>query len=167
MSDQEPLTPELKGLEAALASLTPTPLAVADRDRLMFAAGRAERIRAQRMNFGGAAVLVAALTIMTIWVQKPRSEPPTQQQAGTLIRVPPGASVVFEHDNQERVRIRVPSMDEVPSSFSIADLASPTSYFQLRRQLNSLDAVTADAAPPSSSVAPASSPQALFHELLN
>jgi hypothetical protein len=142
MSDQEPLAQELRAVEAALTSLVPMPPAAADRDRLMFAAGRAAA-GPQRPWVWPAALAATALLALVVGR---RTAPQLVVGPEPQIARP----TITEHD---------------PESFVVT--TSPSSYLQLRRQLDRLDyadvgGVSTDAR----SHAPASH-QALLHELLN
>lgn len=145
MSDREPLAPELKAVEAALASLAPLPTTTADRDRLMFAAGRAA---VQRPSPWPQSLAVAVVVFGFLYLNRQGSQPtspPTQRLAGTTTAVPPGAAIAFEK----------------------ADFTNPSSYLQLRR--NAVDLDTSIAAVPVTAPMHAvpTSRQDMIRELLN
>lgn len=141
MSDREPLTPELKAVEAALSGLVPMPATAADRDRLMFVAGRAAG-RSQRSWAWSAATAATVLAALIIG----------RQTAPQLANAPApqiAQSITIEPD---------------ADAFVAAN--SPTSYLQLRRNLERFD--VADVGPaPSAAASRPTSHQALLHELLN
>lgn len=143
MSDREPLAPDLKALEAALASLTPAPTSAAERDRLMFAAGRAATHRAPHW-FRDVATYVGIFLALMLgrWSAQLGAPSPTLQ-------------------------IAAPIAIEPNHSTAAANLAAPSSYFQLRRHLDTLELAGVDSVPSTSGAAPPTSPQALMHELLN
>jgi hypothetical protein len=143
MSDREPLTPELKAVEAALASLAPTAASAAERDRLMFAAGRAAaRPRGAWPQVVGTIGLAAAAILVGRF---------------TAPRVVPSPEPL----------IAAPTVTEPERSVAISASASPSSYVQLRRQLPGLDFADAGPVPTAAPVAGPTSRQALLHELLN
>jgi hypothetical protein len=129
-------------LEASLSSLVPTSPSAADRDRLMFAAGRAAA-GSQRPWAWSAALAATALLALVVGR---RTAP--QLVAGPEPQI--ARPTITEHE---------------PESFVVTTL--PSSYLQLRRHLDRLDfADVGGVATDARSHAPASH-QALLHELLN
>lgn len=143
MSDRESLAPELKAVEAALSSLAPTSPTAADRDRLMFAAGRAAT-GPRRPWVWPVAAVATALVALVVGRQ-------TAPQPANVPASPIAQPMTIEH----RADVFVAA-------------TSPSSYLQLRRRFHRLDAVAdvgAAAADPNSPHP--TSHQALLHELLN
>jgi hypothetical protein len=143
MSDREPLAPELKAVEAALASLAPTPASTAERDRLMFAAGRAAaRPRSAWPQVVGAIGLVAAALVAGRFTA-PRVAPAPDPQ------------------------IAAPIMTSDESSFAATAAVSPNSYLGLRSHIEQFDFADARSVGAAGSVVGPLSRQALMDELLN
>lgn len=130
-----------KPLEAQLAGLRPTTAAV-DRDRLMFAAGRAA---AAPMRWTNAATFVAAACAALAigrWTA-PTAAPFLPESSSIAQQSAPPSIVDFAQ---------------------AAELRDPASLLQLRLHFDALDA------PRGSSISPspaAVSPRALLHEMLN
>jgi hypothetical protein len=70
----EPLNPDLSALEASLRTLAPTPAAV-DRDRLMYAAGRASAPRAWAWPLAAVTSTLAACVLGVLLLLRPESRP--------------------------------------------------------------------------------------------
>jgi hypothetical protein len=168
MSERKPLTPELQAVEAALASLSPTPVDPAERDRLMFAAGRAVGKRPHFMRDG---LVPACVTLMIfcgwLWIvdmRSPRWRSTAMPNAPTIVS-PSGPQVGVAPT------VVLPAFPGGASDvdFAAVDLSAPTSYFQLRRHLDEIELVfdgpglrSVDDLPPT-----AKSRRDLLHELLN
>jgi hypothetical protein len=143
MSDREPLTPELKAVEAALASLVPTSPSAAARDQLMFTAGRdASHRRASWTQVASTLMIVAVSVLYGRWSVRPVAPSPAVQIARPFVGPADGAATASEH-------------------------VDPSAYGQLRRRLRTFDVAGIDAAPRSSSPDGQPSYQHLLRELLN
>ena len=142
MSDREPLTPELKSVEAALASLVPLPPSTADRDRWMFAAGRASGAATRRNWIMPTAAVVLGLSAFALGTQYSR-------HAGASPAVEIAAPLPFAPDERS----------------SVTESPSPASHLELRRNFDDLDSFIADSATPMQ--ADPTSRQELFRELIN
>ncbi len=103
MRNDSSMTPQEQELEAALAGLTPAPASL-DRDRLMFAAGRASIRRRTHFWQGMAAMLAVLLTVSVVAERRP-----------------------VERSSQPRVAVRAPA-PEVPVNVA----AGPTSSIERR-----------------------------------
>ena len=147
MSDREPLTPDLKAVEAALASLAPAAPSAADRDRWMFAAGRASASVSHR----GRVTYAAAFVLLG------------------LSAFASGAPYARYFGPPQSVEIASPTpFGPNPSSNSTATAAdSPASYLQLRRSIGALESSVAVSEPPMPMHAVPASRREIFRELLN
>ena len=121
MSDQD-LDPKLKNLEAVLASLTPSRVAL-DRDRLMYAAGCvAGRRNDRRRRFTSAFVCGAAALLV-----------------GRYLGGGAGSAVPRESASSRAVNAAPPAYG------ALAPAPDAAAFFELRRRCFEPDAIVADA----------------------
>lgn len=152
MQDDERLTPVERELEAALSGLKPAG-AVANRDRVMFLAGRASMHRRNRLWQGVSAFLVVALAASLVARSKP-DMPPTEH------------GVVVATDNQ--VRSPSAASDTIQDN-DPARVKAMRNYMRLRRAVldRGVDALPNSTVSPASSSDAAATPRRQLEELLS